>query len=115
MSGLIDQPVQTDLRIADGVFVKVIDVALKGTAVPQHSHRYDHITMLAWGAMQVWAGNAPMRVLRAPEMMVIPAFTKHTFITLVDHTRFCCIHNVSRALGAAGPEVHEEHQFKGDA
>lgn len=103
-----EQPTQVDMTMADGVFVKQIVIPRAGTYVPQHSHTYDHTSMLALGSMRVWQDGVLLGDYTAPKALLIPAHTKHTFLALTDGTMVYCIHNVSRT---GVMEIQEEHSL----
>lgn len=101
-------PDDVEIHIADDVFVKQMRIAKAGTYIPQHSHKYDHLSMLAVGRVHVWADDKDMGEFTAPCGITIKAGVKHTFKSLVDDTIVYCIHNAARADVAA---VVEEHQL----
>jgi hypothetical protein len=104
-----NQPRTSDLKIVDGIFVKVIDVPDAWTLIPQHSHAHDHVSLIATGAVQVYVGrSAPFEAI-APCALTIVAGVKHSFLSLEPNTRICCIHNVERT---GEVEVLEEHQLE---
>lgn len=104
----IEQPIVTDLSITEGLFIKSYRVPTVGTLLPQHSHAYEHVTVVAAGGVTVWQDGQLLGDRYAPASLVIPAGTKHTFCTLTDHVVVLCIHRV----GPDGePEILEEHQL----
>lgn len=111
-----DQPYGVELKMADGVFIKQMAIPRAGTLIPQHSHKYDHTSMLAVGAIRVWQDGALRGDFTAPTGLTIKAGTKHTFLSLVDDTVVYCIHNIARTgrSGRTGEvEIADEHQFEG--
>lgn len=104
-----DQPPEdVEIHIADDVFVKQMKIAKAGTYIPQHSHKYDHLSMLAVGSVRAWADGDLMGDFSAPAGITIKAGIKHTFLSLVDDTIIYCIHNAAHPTVA---EVLEEHQL----
>lgn len=101
-------PDDVEIHIADDVFVKQMLIKKSGTYIPQHSHKYDHLSMLAVGKVRAWADERDLGEFEAPRGIVIKAGVKHTFLSLVDNTIIYCIHNAARADVAA---VLEEHQL----
>lgn len=93
---------------ADGIFIKQMHIKKEGTTVPQHSHKYDHVSMLARGSVHVWADGIHVGKHVAPHGIFIKAGVKHKFLSLEDDTIIYCVHNVARA---GVPEVKEEHQL----
>lgn len=105
---LSDQPTEVDILIVDDVFVKQITVKDRDTFMPQHSHKYDHISFIAAGAVQVWEDGSFLGNFEAPRGITIKAGVKHTFRTLAHNTVILCIHNAARADYMA---IEEEHQL----
>lgn len=103
-----EQPISTDIKMADGVFMKTMRVQKAGTLIPQHSHVFPHISNLVRGRMRVFADGKDMGVYEAPIGILIGAHIKHTFETLVDDTIVLCVHDIGTAEGV---EIAEEHQI----
>lgn len=109
-AALTKQPPVVEIKLCPGLFVKQMLIAKAGTFIPQHSHAYPHLSMLAVGAVFVWKNGNPVGRFEAPSGIVIEAGAKHTFAALVDGTLIYCIHRV----GADGePDVLEEHSLIG--
>jgi quercetin dioxygenase-like cupin family protein len=103
------QPEQVEIHSTDGLYVRQIAVELAGTTLPQHSHVWDHLTMVARGSVHVWAGDDPVgKRYNAPTGIMIKAGVKHTFMTLDDDTVMYCIHNL---MGEDAVKILEEHQL----
>lgn len=102
-----------EVHLYGGVFVKSMVTPDAGTVIPQHSHKYDHLSYLAAGAVEVWTDGEAMGVFEAPSAIRIPAGAKHTFKTLHPWTLILCIHSV--ALGEADFNetdlIAEEHHL----
>lgn len=104
----VEQPIESDLSITEGLFVKSYRVPLKGSLLPQHSHAHPHVTVIAAGGVTIWQDGQLLGDRYAPASLVIPAGVKHTFCTLAENTVLLCIHRV----GPDGePEILEEHQL----
>lgn len=103
-------PVQVTVSEADGVHVAQIHIPAEGTYVPQHSHVYDHTTMLAVGKVRIWVEGDLVGDFEAPRAIKIPAEKKHTFLSLTDGVVFYCIHNISRT---GQVQELEQHQLPG--
>ena len=103
-----DQPTTTDIKLVDGVFMKMMHFRYADMIVPQHAHEYEHLSFIASGAVRVWADDRLMGEFVAPVPIVIKARVKHRFLTLVPGTTVLCIHNADRAEDVA---IHEEHQL----
>ena len=96
---------------ADGIYIMQIHVPKKDSLIPQHSHVYDHTTMLAKGTIHIWEDGVDKGIRVAPTGIYIKAGIKHMFHTLEDDTLLYCIHNVSPK---GKVEVKEEHQIVGE-
>lgn len=101
----IEQPPHWEHVSVDGIFIKQMYLKDAGTLVPQHSHVYDHTSMLAMGKIEAWAGNEYLGEFTAPAPLFIKAKVKHTFLSLVPDTLIYCIHNESHR------QIYEEHQL----
>src|SRR5215831_4521877 len=99
-----EQPVETDLSMTEDLFVKWYSVPIQGTFLPQHSHSHDHVTVVAAGAIDTWAGEMPAGAHYAPSSFVVPAHQQHTFRTLLPNTVILCCHRSDYA-------VEEENQL----
>ena len=108
LSGGIEQPYGVEIHFSDGIFIKQMHIPKAGTIVPQHAHEYDHLSMLAAGAVRVWAGGLSEKEYVAPIGIPIAAGVKHRFLSLVDNTVIYCIHNISRT---GEVDIAEEHQI----
>ncbi len=86
------QPTDTMIFEAEGLWVKQIAVGKAHTYLPQHAHVLSHLTLVAAGAVNVWVdGNWDARY-DAPAGVYIKAGAKHTFETLVEGTVLYCVH-----------------------
>jgi quercetin dioxygenase-like cupin family protein len=101
---------EIDWTTADQVFIKQIHIRQKDVAIPQHSHAYDHTSMLAIGRVRLWKDGVAAGVYSAPVPIFIAAGVKHLFLTETDETLIFCIHNATRPDVA---RVLEEHDLMG--
>lgn len=88
----MSEPV-TDLKIVDNVFVKLHYFLKAGDTHEGHAHAFDHITLLASGAVKMTHDNGEAE-FQAPHLIVTPKGIKHQFIALEPNTVFCCIHAI---------------------
>ena len=109
-----DQPTEVDIRLVDGVFVKSAHFRHAGMLVPQHAHKFAHLSYIASGAVRVFADNVLLGEFTAPASIVIPARVKHLFETLADNTVVLCIHNADRAEAGDDVAIHAEHHIVED-
>lgn len=108
-AGCVEQPADDVEFTAGGIFVKQMAIAKAGTAIPQHSHAYDHMSMLAAGSVRVWKDGVFDAEYTAPTGIFITAGVKHAFLSLEDNTVIYCVHK----LHSDRVEILEEHQFEG--
>jgi quercetin dioxygenase-like cupin family protein len=108
------QPISTEIKMLDGVFVKSMCIAKAGTFIPQHSHTFDHVSVLVRGSVRVQTGgNSHSIAYRAPAGIMIPAGVKHLFESLEDDTIVLCVHDIRDGEGVS-IEV-EHHLIEPDA
>lgn len=105
---LDEQPVETDIKMADGIFAKQILVKKRGTVLPQHAHAWDHVSFISAGAVTVHVDGELLGTFGAPAGIVIKAGMKHLFVTIADDTVISCIHRIDRT---GEIDVIEEHQI----
>jgi quercetin dioxygenase-like cupin family protein len=104
------QPIETDISICPGLFVKTA-VFAQGTYIPQHSHAFPHLSVVATGAVRVWADGELLGDFAAPAGIHIKARVKHLFLALLDRTTVLCIHRLNDD-GEIG--IAEEHRIVED-
>ena len=85
--------VQTDLRIVDNVFVKMMQLHFVGDRVEGHAHTFDHITLLAKGSVRMTAKDASTDY-SAPMLIVTPKGIEHAFEALAPDCLICCVHAI---------------------
>jgi len=88
----VSDPV-TDLKIVDNVFVKMHRFVNVGDTHEGHAHQFDHITLLATGAVIMKHDNGEQKFI-APHLIVTPKGVVHQFIAEEPNTVFCCIHAI---------------------
>lgn len=103
------QPIETNINICEGLFVKHA-VFAQDTYIPQHSHEFEHLSVVASGAVRVWQDDELMGDYRAPAGIVIRAHVKHLFLALEPNTSVLCVHRVD---GNGEPAIHAEHHIVG--
>ena len=99
----------TEIKMVDGVFVKSMLVHRAGREIGQHSHAYDHLSMLAVGEVNLYGDGEFLGHFVAPSGITIRAGVKHRFETLTDGVLIYCIHNVARS---GGVDIEAEHTFE---
>ena len=107
---LLEEPISTEVKMADGVFTKSMVIRHAGTFVGQHSHVYPHVSVLVKGAMHVWRDGVYDAEYQGPIGITIPAGVLHTFKTTRDNTIILCVHDIGEAEAV---EIAERHHFEG--
>jgi len=105
---------QTDLKIVDNVFVKMHHFVRVGDIYQGHSHTFDHITLLAAGAVKMVHDNGEQEY-KAPHLIVTPKGVKHQFTALEPNTVFCCVHAIRDGDGVndvASQDITPEKAFE---
>lgn len=100
------QPISTEIRLADGVFMKTMVIQKAGTAVPQHAHSFDHVSVLVRGSVKIEREGRPDLICLVPTGITILARVKHLFTALEDDTIILCVHDIGTAEGVAIAEEH---------
>ena len=101
------QPVETNITMCDGLFVKHA-VFAKDSYIPQHSHDAEHLSIVATGAVRVWQDGTLLGDYRAPAGIVIKARAKHLFRALEPDTAVLCVHRLDTDGNLPS---HEEHHL----
>lgn len=107
---MIEQPYGIEVHECDGLFLKQMFIPKRMTFIPQHSHAWDHLSMLVRGAVRVWKDEAFDAEYFAPKGILIKAGVKHLFLSLVDDTEIWCVH---ATRGEEFVKILEEHQIVG--
>ena len=102
------QPDGVSIVLTDGMFAKVYTWEKVGTYLPQHSHTYDHATLVCHGSVRVWVDGKYLGLFSAPRAIEIKAHTKHLFEVMEPNTTLACIHRTDRT---GEIEIDEEHQI----
>lgn len=104
-----NQPVD-ELVLYAGIYLRTWTVPDAETALPQHAHRWPHISMIVSGSVLVMRGEGGdvVGTFGAGQCVKIPANTKHAFLTLAPNTVIACIHSTDQAE----VEITAEHQFQ---
>jgi quercetin dioxygenase-like cupin family protein len=87
---------EVEFHCVDDVFIKQMVMDRAGIHVFQHVHTYDHNSLLALGAVELWCDEELEGVYRAPSVILIRAGVNHRFVSL-EKSIVYCIHNVSRS------------------
>jgi quercetin dioxygenase-like cupin family protein len=109
----VSNPV-TDVKLVDNVFVKMHQFINVGDTHNGHAHVFDHITLLAAGAVTMKHDNGEQD-FTAPHLIVTPKGLVHQFIAKEPNTVFCCIHAIRDGVGVddvASPNITAEKQWE---
>lgn len=96
-----------EIREADGIYLRQITIPKAGSLIPQHAHKYAHLTMLVRG--EVYVGYADtLEHHKAPAAIHIRKDTKHTFLSVTNDVELWCVHSLH---GSQDPEIVEEYNL----
>lgn len=85
--------INTDVKIVDNVFVKMMHIHFVGDKIQGHAHTYDHITLLAKGRVIMRAKDQEKEHV-APKLIVTPKGIMHEFEALEPDSLLCCVHAI---------------------
>jgi quercetin dioxygenase-like cupin family protein len=108
-----DRPL-TDIKIVDNVLVKLHHFLRVGDTHQGHAHTFDHITLLASGAVRMVHDNGETEY-KAPHLIVTPKGITHQFTALEPNTVFCCVHAIRDGDGVddvASQDITPEKAFE---
>lgn len=88
---------EATLTIFAGVFCKLWHIPAAQTMLQQHTHDYDHLTILTAGRIRVFYGGVSDAVHEAPALIKVTANTPHSFLSLTDGVTLACVHAVGLA------------------
>jgi hypothetical protein len=100
------EPNYVEFAEVDDIWVRAYSVDKAHTVVAQHTHTYDHITLVSSGSIEAWQDGKSIGVFEAPSIVKISACKKHAFVALTDNVTLCCLHNL-RGTGLTQPEIKE--------
>ena len=83
----------TAIGACHNVFIRQMHFVKKGDRETQHTHSFDHITLLSKGSLRVTC-NGKDTVFNAPHMIFIKADYEHGMEALEDDTLAYCVHGV---------------------
>lgn len=78
-----------------GTYFRGYCLEISGTYFKQHSHDYDHATLIATGGLNVWVDGKYLGEFKAPKAISIKAGALHCFRSTADNTWFYCVHNLN--------------------
>lgn len=99
---------QVSIKIADDLFIKTYEINQRHVMLPQHSHEYDHVSLISNGAVRVWKDDVLIGDFHAPQAITIERHCKHKFLTLTDRVTLSCIHHLHDTDEV---EVHDENNI----
>jgi hypothetical protein len=103
-----ETPTEVSIAMPDGMFVKHYRIKKVGTYLPQHSHTYDHATLVCHGSIRAWVDGRYLGQFDAPSVIHIKANAKHLFEVMAADTTLACIHRIDRT---GEIEIAEDHQI----
>lgn len=80
-----------------GLYFRTMLLKEVGTVVPQHTHDYDHATLIGSGSVRLWVDGEWIGDFIAGMALEIIANHEHLFQALEPMTRLTCIHTLASA------------------
>jgi mannose-6-phosphate isomerase-like protein (cupin superfamily) len=105
-----NQP-ERSLCLYAGIYALTWTVPDRGTLLPQHAHRFDHVSFIVSGVVRVWCDGELLGEFAGPHALKIPARSLHSFLTMSDNVTILCIHNADH-IEAGEPALHAEHNLE---
>lgn len=85
-------PVETKaLGYVGNVWVKMNYLRQAGDRMGGHTHKFDHVSLLARGKVRVEIKGYPPREFSAPTFIVIKKEHEHDFVALEDNSLWYCV------------------------
>lgn len=81
-----------------GLYFRSIVLPHIGTRVSQHTHEYDHATLVGSGAARLYVDGVHEGDYVAGQAIPVRAGKYHAFQSLAPNTRLTCVHNAESAL-----------------
>lgn len=82
-----------EIKTVDGMYIRQ-EVIPAQHIRPQHSHEFDHSSLLAQGCVILWVDGKPSGRYKAPSIIVIRAGQRHAFQALGEPALIYCLHNL---------------------
>lgn len=80
-----------------GIYFRAILLEQAFDVVPQHTHDYDHVTLVASGSVRLWVEGEYKGDFDAFRAIEVKARKAHIFQALEPMTRLACVHNLNGA------------------
>jgi quercetin dioxygenase-like cupin family protein len=85
-------------------------LAIQGDVCGDHSHQFDHLTVIMVGRANIRVGSQWYTIL-APGAMLVPANQRHEIVALEDHTEFWCIFSHRNEDGSPSDTVASDRAY----
>lgn len=82
---------QAELGYFGNIWVRQNLLEKTGTSTVGHKHKFDHVSLLTQGRVQVHVEGYEPREFSAPTFIVIRKEHNHTFTALADNTIWYCV------------------------
>ena len=80
-----------------------------GTSHPGHQHKFDHVTLLTKGKVQIEVEGNPTKEFSAPTFIVIRKDLNHKITALTDDVLYYCVFALRNLEGDVIEVFGEEH------
>lgn len=96
-TALMDPIVEHVIGDVAGLYFRTLLLKEAGTVVPQHTHDYDHATLVCAGSVRLWVDGEWVGDFGAGMAVRIAAHHDHVFQALEPMTRLTCVHDLVSA------------------
>lgn len=80
-----------ELGYFGNIWVRQNILSKKGESFPGHKHRFDHVTLLAEGEIEIEVEGKPPKQFKAPTFVIIRKEKEHKVTALTDDVMYYCV------------------------
>ncbi len=80
-----------ELGYFGNIWVRQNILSEKGESFPGHKHRFDHVTLLVQGEIEIEVEGKPPKQFKAPTFVIIRKEKEHKVTALTDDVMYYCV------------------------
>ena len=88
-----------ELGYFGNIWVRQNILSEKGESFPGHKHRFDHVTLLVQGEIEIEVEGKPPKQFKAPTFVIIRKEKEHKVTALTDDVMYYCVFALRNADG----------------
>ena len=81
----------SELGYFGNIWVRQNNMELAGESFAGHKHKFDHVTLLASGSVEVEVAGNPPKQFKAPTFIIIRKEHEHKMTALTDDVLYYCV------------------------